>query len=291
MTDPDALKSLDLKISLIRDRVRSVAAPERWQKGLYVWGPGGTSKSYTVEKTLTETNSAYKLTNSRLTGAGLFELLDEYPDVVHVLDDVETLFADKTSHGVLRSALWGENVTWHTAKARDGRREVKFSGGIILIANSPLENVPALAALSTRISEVRFLPTTDELGAMMRKIAEHGHHHGVYRLSPAECREVAEEVIGRSRRMERNLDLRLYVNTCQDRLQYQNGAAETHWTDLLESRLQRRTVTPTAAPEDELIKAIRMMPAAQRLAVWKNETGKSQATLYRRLSDSSHEKN
>ena len=39
------------------------------------------------------------MTNSRITGKGLFTLLRDYPNVIHVLDDVETLFGDKHVHG------------------------------------------------------------------------------------------------------------------------------------------------------------------------------------------------
>src|ERR1700733_3757483 len=104
--DEELLAALEHKLQLVRDRTRGVA--EGYASGLYLWGDGGTSKSYTVEETLINLGKPYKLSNSRLTGKGLFQLLRDFPDVVHVLDDVETLFADKTSFGVLRSALWGQ---------------------------------------------------------------------------------------------------------------------------------------------------------------------------------------
>src|SRR4051812_366641 len=68
----DLLASLDRKLQLVRDRVHSVA--RKYSNGFYLWGEGGTSKSYTVEETL-EPLCPYKLTNSRLTGKGLFTLL------------------------------------------------------------------------------------------------------------------------------------------------------------------------------------------------------------------------
>src|SRR5688500_5939015 len=106
--DQDAvlLASLELKLQLVRDRVRGVA--EGYSNGLLLWGEGGTSKSYTVENALRDLAVSYKLTNSRLTARGLFDLLADYPDVVHVIEDAETLFDDKNAPGVLRSALWGQ---------------------------------------------------------------------------------------------------------------------------------------------------------------------------------------
>src|SRR3954453_13220015 len=96
--DESLLASLDDKLQLVRDRVRGVA--EGYANGFYLWGEGGTSKSYKVEDTLKRLGKPFKLSNSRITGKGLFELLRDYPDVVHVLEDVETLFADKNSFGV-----------------------------------------------------------------------------------------------------------------------------------------------------------------------------------------------
>jgi hypothetical protein len=98
-SDKKLLEVLEDKLQLVRDRVRGVA--EGYANGFYLWGEGGTSKSYTVETTLKSLGRPYKLSNSRLTGKGLFELLRDFPDVVHVLEDVETLFADKNSFGVL----------------------------------------------------------------------------------------------------------------------------------------------------------------------------------------------
>lgn len=94
----DALRaSLECKIQIIRDRVQGVA--EGYTNGLYLWGEGGTSKSFTVEGTLQKLGRPNILTNSRLTGKGLFQLLHDHPDLVHVLEDVETMFSDKNSFG------------------------------------------------------------------------------------------------------------------------------------------------------------------------------------------------
>src|SRR4051794_833066 len=78
----------------------------------------------------------------------------------------------------------------------------------------------------------------------MRSIAKRGHAHGPHALPSDKCLEVAAEIIDRSDRLKRNLDLRLLVNTFQDRLQWENGAAETHWRDLLESRMKERVLAP-----------------------------------------------
>jgi hypothetical protein len=266
---------------------------------MLLWGEGGGGKSFTVETTLREMSKVYRLTNSRLTGKGLFELLRDHPDLVHVVDDCETLFADKNAQGVLRSALWGQAgadgrqhraVVWHVAKERE---EFLFTGGLILIGNCLLDKTPQLRAINTRVPVVNFTPTNDELAAQMRHLARQGHRLGAHTLSPTDCQKVVEELLSRSKRLQRTLDLRLYVNGCNDLLQWQNGAAESHWLDLLESRLHQRTVTSERPgmraqrkdAEIALVRRIRNLPAQARLAIWQKETGKSQAALYRRLEE------
>src|SRR5262245_31304184 len=112
--DAELLASFEYKSQLVRDRTVGVA--EGWSNGFFLYGEGGTSKSYTVQQALERHRKPYKLSNSRLTGKALFELLRDYPDVVHVIEDAETLLLDKNAHGVLRSALWGQ-------VGKDGRQE------------------------------------------------------------------------------------------------------------------------------------------------------------------------
>jgi hypothetical protein len=290
------LASLDCKLQLIRDRTQGVA--EGYGNGLYLWGEGGTSKSYTVVETLKQLGKPYRVSNSRLTPKGLFLLLRDNPDMVHVLEDMETLLAERHAAGVLRSALWGQQhhgrqerlVVWQTATER---AEVSFTGGIILIANRPLDDLPELRALATRIPSVHYQPTNEEIAALMRKVAAQGYPHGKNRLTPEDCLEVAEAIIERTARLEKRLDMRLLVNTFLDRLQWANGASETHWHDLLESRMKERALpgqlresrSERKHREQTLARRLAALPRQERLSVWKAETGKSQAALYRRLDE------
>ena len=225
---------------------------EGYATGFYLWGEGGTLKSYTVEETLKKLGRPYKLSNTRVTGRALFEVLRDYPDVVHIIEDAETLFADKNSFGVLRSALWGQVgkngkqerlVVWHIGGRRE---EFFFSGGVIIIANCNLNDIPQLRALKTRMASVHYQPTNEEIAALMRKIASAGHWHGRYHLPPEDCLEVAREIVERSQRLQRNLDIRLLINAFNDRLQWANGAAETHWRDMLDTRIERLLAERTA---------------------------------------------
>src|SRR5262249_382437 len=155
------------------------------------------------------------------------------------------------SFGVLRSAMAGQKnadgfqervVVWATSKQR---QEFIFAGGIIIVANRKPSDTAEQQALQTRIDVLHYQPTNEEIAALMRKIAAGGHRHGDYRLSPEEALEVADAVIERSSRLQRNLDLRLFVNTCQDRLQWSAGFSECHWLQLLDSRMKERVVAPS----------------------------------------------
>jgi hypothetical protein len=240
------LDSLEAKLQLIRDRVRGVATG--WSTGFYLWGDGGVSKTYTVEDMLKRLKVGYKLTNSRLTGKGLFELLRDFPDIIHVLDDLETMLLDKNSHGVLRSALWGipnkngkmdRRVVWQIGGKR---QEFYFTGGIIMIANVQLDQIATLKAMSSRISVLQHQPTSTELIALMRKLADEGFTFKGHNLTPYECHEVVDEVVYLSQFLDKPIDIRLFVNGMKDRLQFKAGVSETHWLNMLESRIKQRMV-------------------------------------------------
>ena len=140
--DRGHLESFQRKLQVVRDRVGGVA--NRYSCGFFLWGPGGVSKSYTVIDELKALNANYRVSNSRMTGRGLFDLLDQYPDCNHVLEDVEQMMADKNAVGVPRSALWGQRPNggrgplerWITWSAYGHQREILFTGGLIIISIS-----------------------------------------------------------------------------------------------------------------------------------------------------------
>jgi hypothetical protein len=185
-------------------------------------------------------------------------------------------------------------VVWQSARTRE---EFIFTGRLILVCNRPLDDIPELRAIKTRIAVVHYKATNAEVAALMRKIARRGHRHGPHALTAEECLEVADEIISQTQRLERNLDLRLLINTFNDRIQWAAGDTESHWTVLLEARMKERVVTPPAPVgvravrkqrELDLVRHIADLPPRERLDAWRRETGKSQAALYRRLEENSH---
>ena len=277
--DVKLLAELDSKMAVIRDRTRSVAL--RYTTGFYLYGSGGVGKSFAVLNELERLKTDYKLHNSRMTGRGLFDALCDFPESVHVLEDMEVIFDDRMAQGVLRSALWGQVkddrplrvITWRSHKS-DLR--CQFEGGVIIISNRPLSDLPELNAIGTRINPTQLHVSNAEAAALMRQIASKGYKG----LVPDACAEVAEFLIEQSLSGDRRLDLRLLVNSFGDRLQWGQGHTEAHWKELVSSRLQERVVAAKGsraaemASEREVARSIKDMPRAQRAAKWQELTGK-----------------
>ena len=174
--DLDALAGVERKLQVVRDLTTGVA--KGFKHGFYLHGAGGYGKSYTVLDCLRQLEVPYQLSNSRMTAKGLFRALKHAPDAIHVFEDMERLTKDADAQGVLRSAMWAQPghervVTWTTAT--DGPERFVFRGGLILIGNRPLADLPELRALATRIEVLRLEFTETEQTARMRELAGRGY--------------------------------------------------------------------------------------------------------------------
>jgi len=233
--DQDALASLENKLHVIRDFVTSVA--KRYKHGLFVYGGGGMGKSYTMLDQLQRLEVPYQLHNSRMTGKGLFLALKHAPDAIHVLEDMERLTKDADAQGVLRSAMWAQPgheriVTWTTAK--DGLDRFVFRGGLILISNRPLADLPELRALATRIEVLHFEATDAEQTARMYDLASKGFRlRDKMVLGAKECLEITEHLLNECRAAGCPLDLRLQQKSFQTYLQWESDLTALHWKDLM----------------------------------------------------------
>jgi len=296
------LESLERKLQLVRDRTGGVA--RGLHTGLHVFGDPGVGKTYTVLEELERLQTPHRLTNSRITGRALFDLLARHPEEIHVLDDVESLTRDVNGAGVLRAALWGQGrrgllrrlervITWETHR---DKRSFVFVGGVIMIGNRPLDELPELEALKTRIATIQLQTSDREVAAMMREIASRGHRLGEFALPPNECLEVAEFVIAESRQLQQSLNLRSLINGLADYLQWSDCGAGCHWRDLISSGLRQR---PAIHGETEgrgirerrkleelkVAREVINMSREARLDSWTKRTGKSESALYRRLTE------
>lgn len=289
-----ALESLEAKAIHIRTSVRQVV--KGFATGLFLWGEGGTGKSYNVLEELRQLKSHYILHNSRLTARGLVDSLEEFPHHIHFIEDAETLFADKNAAGVLRSALWSQSkaqpmarpITW---KAHKTHIEFVFTGGIIVISNANLaESAPEIRAIKTRISVLKLDMLPNEIQALMKKMCRDGFSLGDYYAAPDECWQVACHIAERLETMKRPLDLRLMLNGFRDFLFHRSGDSPLDWRDLLESKMveqvgaqiyKGRKVEKRGQTElAKMLLSDKTLTRLQRLEKWKAETGLAEKTLY-----------
>ena len=241
--DKKELSSLERKLNLVRDCVTAVG--KGYKTGFYLYGTGGMGKSYTVLRQLERLEVAFQLFNSRMTAKGLFLALQRAPDAIHVMEDMERVTKDPDAQGVLRSALWAQPghdrvVTWTTAT--DGPQRFAFRGGLILISNRPLADLPELRALATRIEVHRLEVTDAELAALMRELAGKGYRlDGKVGIGPEECLQVTEYLLKECRAVGCPLDLRLQQKAFQSYLQFAADFSFSHWEDLVAASVREAT--------------------------------------------------
>jgi hypothetical protein len=252
-----------------------------------------------VRTTLEELEVSYAYSSGHLTPIGLFELLAENESGVIVLDDLTALFSQPDALQLLLAALGnqiyskGRPIRYKTAK---GDRRLSFSGGIIFISNRPLDSHSdeVLAALDDRVFVLGYEPSDEQIVALIYHIAD----RGVRGISANECRTVATFLIDGCRCRNIRPSMRLFLDKAlRDYEFFAAGNSETDWRDLIVSNLEQRLVEPQH-PGKELNQSLaeaerrialdvssRFATREERVAAWKEQTGKSQATLYRRISE------
>jgi len=292
--DAENLERLERKLALIRDRVRSVAL--RYNTGFFLFGAGGSGKSHAVRGELDSLGTRWILHNSAMTAAGMFDMLHDLPDQVHVLEDMEQLYGDKKAVGYLRSATWGDANMQNrviTKTIHKKRVSFEFTGGIIILSNMPLGEIASLRALATRLNPAEFNPTEAEKKALMWKIAEGGK----FGLTPEACEEVCAFICFHAEKHGKLMDLRLLDNAFNDRLMYDRAESMTHWKDLVISRIDAQIVEPRITPRTRQARLVDERDIAkqiydkhpdnreERYREWKERVGKSERALYRRLAD------
>jgi hypothetical protein len=300
--DRRALADLQSRLTVVRDRVRGVGYGHH--TGFYLFGRPGTGKTHTIRETLDEDGVTYEYHHGHLTPMGLFELLEEYPDWIIVLDDVAEILNQRIALQILLAALGnqsdetGVRVVKYRRQGRDVT--VPFTGGIILISNLELHSLPLLDALKSRINYMNYDPSDEQILALMRDIASHGWPAGTPKITPAEGMGIADFLIEESQKRGYRVDLRLLVDKAfPDYLQYRNRQAETHWKDLVRATLDERLIslqhtraahkTLQEIKEDEY-EIIRKLVAEHdsqrdRFDAWMKLTGKCERTCRRRAKE------
>lgn len=296
--DHDTLRDLDRLNGLIRDRVAGVA--RRYQTAAYIVGRAGTGKTHTVRDALDALGDdcRWVYRNARMSPAALFEVFQEHADSVVVIDDVPLLFREPQAVQLLLAAVGGDPgrprpITYST---KGDHRRAEFRGGLVAISNLPLKTDPLAAAVRSRAVVLSHEPTDEMLVAQMRQLAGRGYKG----LTPAECREVVEFLVGEAREGDHRIDLRHYGKAVEDFLFCKENAAHSDWRSLVRSSL--RTFAPAGSQRPgraEQIEAERKVAAEllakypnptpaqteERNREWMRRTGKSPHSYYRRVRE------
>ncbi len=282
------LQSFQTKLTLIEDRVRSVAG--LYHTGCYLVGRPGTSKSFTVKKELDQTGVAWVYKNARMTPMGLFCFIAEHPDQILVLDDIGSLFKSEQALQILLAALDGDPTKARTItyKSKDEDLRVQFTGGIIALSNSPLRSDPLAKALGSRVVLVEHEPTDEEIAAYIYQLALNGTDG----LTATECIEVSEFLISETRDADLRLDLRQYDKAVRDYRQYKNGHSQTPWRDLVRTSLMRLATEshePLSKKEEienqrQLVRQV-MQQFPDDIHAQLNATGLKKSTFYTRKKE------
>jgi hypothetical protein len=167
-----------------------------------------------------------------------------------------------------------------------------------MLSNRPLQNLPELRALATRIAVHRLEVTDAEMRAQLRRIAKAGWARDGHKLDPEQSLEVATHVIEECRRLNWQVDLRLFDTACLTFLQWEHSLCKTNWKDLVriciaqtvaefreeQSKLSREEQLEA---ERQIVRKICEEAAerSERIRLWNERTGKSEKAWYRRLRE------
>ena len=290
---------------MVVDRVSGVI--NRRHNGLYVWGETGVGKTFSIEESLEAAQARglrnYRKLEGKCTPIGLFELARDYPDHILFIDDDPMLVQDRLSQQILlhlcgdgrHDPETGRNVRSVTNVKSKGRDRCQFTGSVIITNNVRLANMPVLRALQGRIRTYHFRPTTSELVAMLRHLAETIESPEV---DFEERKEICEFIIAECEHSQQQLDLRLLKHAVSDYIQWKRGEVKIHWRQLVVSSLQDHfSPAPAVTREDrkhlEQDRIVDLVEEAEASGgskesvteIWMKEAGKKKTAFYDRLKE------
>lgn len=140
--------------------------------GLFVCGPGGTGKTYTVTKTLELMGLKYGQDWFKISGhaspLGLYNSLYERQDKLVVFDDCDAVLKNMTGLNVLKAALDTKprrELAWNSTSAQAIVDRFEFTGRVIFISNiNPRESTDVnLQAMLSRVLCIVIGKTREEI--------------------------------------------------------------------------------------------------------------------------------
>ena len=289
----ELIESINSRKEVVRARVREVATG--MVPSLFIYGPGGHGKSDAVFHHLDETVENWHLHNSHMTGTALFHALEDHPDRIHVLDDMESSYKDAKFAGILRSACGSvrgrqRKVTYRTAQLN---RQVIFEGGIVIISNQDLREHGVLGAVASRMRPLEWRLSEGEIMAIISDAAENQPLHVKgERVSMVEAMEVAEFVASIRQDGKYAIDLRAFFeHGLPTFVAWKKTKDGPHWHEILKSKLNGKVEAESRRAmvhrEQEIAVACYLAGTntQERLTLWADRTGKGRQAFYDRLKE------
>lgn len=293
--EPDSLGRVRQLSKVIAARVSEVVAGDI--PSFFLNGPGGHGKSHAVLGELNKKpgRGKWRHWNSRMTSRALVEQLASSPNHIHLFEDMEDLYRDKTSASILRSACasvkgGSRRVTYTTAR---DEFDFEFKGGVIVISNAPLSGNGVLGALASRMRPLAWRLRPEEIMALIRDIAAKGHTHRGHVMPPNECQEVAEFVIGQMHENPSKVDLRTYCDHALPSYWHWKHARTlgVHWTAVVKSKILGEPVVEQRQERVERERAIACQcfkdgnNTQNRVELWRQRTPWRMQAFYNRLKE------
>ncbi len=263
--------------------------------GCYLWGRAGIGKSFSVRERLDKLGVRYEAHGGHMTGLGLFDSLAAKPNTIHVLDDLELLLRDRTAQAIIRQAGWTTDATANGKVAprmveyrtKTTAQRIEFCGGLVMLGNSPPGDSPILAAVASRLEPIQYDLADEEVVAAVREWA--GQERGG--VTAAARTEVAEFLFDLCAKHDIRPDFRMWENAVRKRQQWDAGHSAVDWREVVAATVQGEIRLRGFKPkklrveeEIQLVVSIDTMPERARLERWRERTGKSDSTYWRRRS-------
>lgn len=192
-------KKISEKFGMYERSIRSVIDGNSYFMAAY--GAGGVGKTFNVVNELKKQNKKpfipevhdagdddydYVMINSKVTAAGLYQLMNDHPNKLMVFDDCNSLFTDPTCIDMLKNATDTRKerpINWNTAKPprheKTGEalpKQVNFTGSIIITTNLPLKEIAQknkdIGAVLTRGPSKDLTMTNEETVSWINHIAK-----------------------------------------------------------------------------------------------------------------------
>lgn len=143
----------------------------KFSNGIFITGPGGTGKTYTVMKTVQNLGMVegthYIVIKGYSTAAAMYNMMFDHKDKLIILDDCDSILGDDTGLNILKAVLDTyavRSVSWNTNSPLIKAPRFDFTGQIVFISNKdPMKANRHLEALRTRVLTVHIAGTSEQM--------------------------------------------------------------------------------------------------------------------------------